>query len=233
MKHARLRFPSAALLAVFAAFWGCRSAGGSGFKETQGFMDFEVRGSISDQWSYFVNHQSKVRDRAPEYYVWHFKAGVRYRPVSWLRLAVDHRYQEERGGHDWGRERRTTLEATPAIRLGNWRFSSRNQMECRDFESPKTDRWRYRNQFTAEHPLPFWGLSGYVSEEPHYDFEANRWNKHRVTVGISRKMTSWLSGKLYYRWDIVEQSKNPGHWDKTQIFGIALVADLDRLLERG
>jgi hypothetical protein len=45
-------------------------------------------------------------------------------------------------------------------------------------------------------------------------------------------VSPWLSAKLYYRWDVVEQSKNQGHWDKIQIIGIALVADLDRLLER-
>lgn len=230
MKKVSLRV-AGGLLAVLS-LCVCGVVRGDDFAETEGFLDFEVRAALSDQWSYFVNHQSKIRDRSPEYYTWHFKAGVRYKPVSWLQLAVDHRYQEERTGEEWEHEHRTTLEATPAIRLGNWRFSSRNQMEYRDLESPKVDRWRYRNQFMAEHPLPFWGLTGYVSEEPHYDFELNRWCKHRITVGVARKLTSWLSGKLYYRWDIVEQTKNQGHWDNVQIVGIALVADLDRLLER-
>jgi hypothetical protein len=77
-----------------------------------------------------------------------------------------------------------------------------------DFESPKVDRWRYRNELKAAHPLPFWMVGAYISEEPQYDFEVNRWSKHRATVGLTRKINAWLSADLYYRWDIIEQSKH-------------------------
>ena len=229
MKHVCSR--AGILLALGLSFPACHLARGTEIEETQGFADFEVRKALGGDWSCFVNHQAKIRDDDPEYFLWHLKLGLRYQPVSWLQLAVDHRYQEERGAGEWFREHRTTLEGTPSIRLGKWRLSSRNRMEHRDFESPKVDRWRYRNQLMAEHPLPFWGLKGYASEEPHYDFELDRWCKHRITVGVSRKVCAWLSAKLYYRWDVIERSKEPGEWDTTEIVGVAFVADLDRLLE--
>ncbi len=222
----------AARACIFAAMAMafCLSARGEDFKKTQGFMDIEVRGGLGRNWSYFFNHQSKVQDEDPAYFLWHLKGGIRYKPVSWLQLAVDHRYQEYRIRDEWLRESRSTFEATPRIKLGKWKLSSRNRMEYRDFDSPIPDRWCYRNQLKAEHPLPFWSLAAYVSEEPQYDFKKERWHKHRITAGLSRKVCSWLSAKLYYRWDVIEQSKNHGEWDTIQIFGIKLVTDLDRLV---
>ncbi len=180
-------------------------------------------------WSYFINQQFKVQDEDYWYSLWCLRGGIRYKPVSWLRLAVDHRYQEYRKKNDWLRESRSTFEAKPHINLGKWKLSSRNRMEYRDFDSPITDRWRYRNQLKAEHPLPFWSLAAYVAGEPQYDFETGRWSKHRITAGLSRKINPWLSAKLYYRWDVIEQYDNHGEWDTTQIFGIKVVANLDRL----
>lgn len=199
------------------------------FKETQGFFDIEVNTQLADKWSIFLNHQSKVQDNDPEYFLWHMRGGVRYEIASWLQAAVDHRYQEERRP-DWLRESRSTIELTPRTKIGKWKLSSRNRMEYRDFEGTKPDRWRYRNQFKLAHPLPLWELTGYVSEEPQYDFEQDRWSKHRITAGVSRKVARGTKLNLYYRWDVIEDSKSHGDWDTTQIFGLKLVMDLDRLM---
>ena len=207
----------------------CQPASGEEFEESQLFLDLEAHGDLSDRLSYFVNHQSKMRDDDDAYFLWHLKGGIRYEAATWLQLALDHRYQDDRAKGDWLQESRSTLEATPHIKLGGWNLSSRNRMEYRDFEGSKPDRWRYRNQLKVAHALPFWGLSAYVSEEPQYDFEKSRWYKHRATAGLSRKMTDWLKLSLYYRWDIIEQSKDHGHWDTNQIVGIKMVVDLDGL----
>lgn len=204
---------------------------GEQIAETQGFMDLEARGSLTERWGYFLNHQSKVRDEEPEYFLYHIKGGLRYKAAPWLDFALAQRYEEsrERGKDDWGREYRTEFDTTPRLALGSWTLASRNRIEYRDFASPKIDRWRYRNELKVSHPLPFWDLGGYVSEEPQYDFEVNRWSKHRATVGLTRKLNRWLSADVYYRWDIIEQSKDEGEWDNVQIIGVKLVIDIDRL----
>jgi hypothetical protein len=102
-------------------------------------------------------------------------------------------------------------------------------MEYRDFGDSKPDRWRYRNRLKAARALPFGGLSAYVSEEPQYDFEKSRWYKHRMTAGLSRKMTDRLKPSLYYRRDTIEESGNHGHWDTIQVGGISMVLGLDGL----
>lgn len=202
---------------------------GDDFKETQGFFDIEVNKKPAPKWSVFVNHQSKVQEDDPEYFLWHIRGGVRYEVASWLQAAIDHRHQEDRDKGDWVREARSTIELTPRTKLGKWKFSSRNRMEYRDFEGTKPDRWRYRNQLKLAHPFPLWELTGYVSEEPQYDFEQDRWSKHRITAGMSRKVARGTKLNLYYRWDLIEDSKSHGDWDTTQIFGLKLVMDLDGL----
>lgn len=208
------------------AMFLCASVMADGFKDSQAFADIELQRSLSDTWSYFLAHQSKARDEGPAYFLWHIKGGVRYEATRWLRLAAAHRYEEARCDHDWLRESRSTLEGTAKHIRGRWKLSSRNRMEYRDFEGAKPDRWRYRNELRATHMLAAWDLSAYIAEEPQYDFEAERWSKHRMTAGLSRKLASWLKGSVYCRWDVVEQSDNHGAWDTTQIVGIKLVANM-------
>ena len=202
------------------------------FKETQGFFDFEINKKLAPNWSVFLNHQSKIQDNDPEYFLWHMRGGVRYEVAPWLRAAIDHRHQEDRDKGDWIREGRSTLELTPKVKLGGWALSSRNRMEYRDFEGAKPDRWRYRNEIKAAHALPFWDLSGYLSEEPQYDFEQDRWSKHRITAGVSREVACGTKLQLYYRWDVIEDSKAHGSWDTTQIFGLKLVMNMDALVKK-
>ncbi|TFH12082.1 MAG: DUF2490 domain-containing protein, partial [Lentisphaerales bacterium] len=168
----------------------------------------------------------------PSYFVWHLKTGIRHVPVTWLNLAVDHLHEETRTKENWSRELRTSFQFTPRIRSGQWTIKDRNRFEYGNFESPKDDRWRYRNSLMLSHPLPCLSCSGYVSEECYYDFWAERWPKYRTTIGIKSKTTSWLDMDLYCRWDVIEDSTNYDDWDSVQIIGIKLAVDTDRLTSR-
>lgn len=202
--------------------------GSAAIEETQGFFDMEVCHGVSPTWSMFVSHQSKVRDDDPAYFLWHAKIGIRHEWAPWLSSALAHRYEECRAGGDWVRESRSELDLTPRLQFGRLTVSDRNRIEYRDFDSSKVDRCRYRNELKVAVPVPIWHMTCYVSEEPQYDFEADRWSKHRLTAGLSRKATNWLKVSVYYRWDLVEQSLNHGEWDAVQIVGVKLIADTDR-----
>lgn len=199
----------------------------SDIKANQGFLDIEARTRLTDQWSSFLNHQSKIQDQSPDYFLWHMKAGLRYQPVSWLQLAAAHRYQEDRTQDNWERESRSEFDITPSMSLNGWKLSSRNRFEYREFDCPKSDRWRYRNEFKAAHALGKSPWTGYLAEEPHFDFETNQWSKHRITTGVSRKFRSNLTLNFYYRWDVIERSKQSGQWDITQIFGIKCILNIN------
>lgn len=219
---------STGLLVLLAAcMTGLATVHAGDIGRSQGFFDLEVRKALSERWSVFVNHQSKFQDEDSVYFLWHIKGGLRYEAAYWLQLAADHRHQEDRNEGDWLRESRSTLEATLKTKIGDWKLSSRNRMEYRDFEGGKPDRWRYRNQIKIARGLPLGEVTGYFSEEPQYDFERDRWFKHRITAGVTRPVVRRVKLQLYYRWDVIEQSKQHGNWYITQILGVKLVMDLD------
>jgi hypothetical protein len=174
-----------------------------------------------------VNYQSKVRDDDPEHFLWHVKGVVRYKASKWLCLGLAHRHEEDRSNGDWKREWRSEFEMIPEAALGGWKLTSRNRFEYRDFESPKEDLWRYRNEFKAAHTLITPGLAGYVSEEPMYDFETQQWSKHRLTTGLDRRISRRVRLSVYYCWDIIKKTGRHEKWDTTQIFGVKLIFDLD------
>ncbi|MFA6687046.1 MAG: DUF2490 domain-containing protein [Desulfuromonas sp.] len=199
------------------------------FAATQAFSDIELNKTLTEKDRGFVNLQSKFQDEEPEWFRWHVKAGIRHKFNKWAVLQLAHRYQKDRFKGSWIRESRSEVQITFRKKQGPWGFSSRNRFEFRDFASPKSDTWRYRNQFKVSRSLPWEGVSIYVSEEPQYDFELKRWYKHRVTAGVKFPVCTGVTASTYYRWDIKEQKDDKHTWDKYQIFGFKLRVNLDAL----
>jgi|GEM_PF-2394654 hypothetical protein len=199
------------------------------FAATQAFSDLELSKALTEKDRVFVNLQSKFQDEEPEWFRWHVKAGIRHKFNRLAVLQLAHRYQKDRSKGSWIRESRSEVQITFRKKQGPWGFSSRNRLEFRDFASPKSDTWRYRNQFKVSRSLPWEGVSIYVSEEPQYDFELKRWYKHRVTAGVKFPVCTGVTASTYYRWDIKEQKDDKHTWDKYQIFGFKLRVNLDAL----
>jgi hypothetical protein len=77
-----------------------------------------------------------------------------------LGLAAAQRYQDSRASGEWVRELRSELDVVPRLTTGRWKLSSRNRIECRDFESPLPDRWRYRNRLMVSRAFSSLGFAG-------------------------------------------------------------------------
>jgi hypothetical protein len=96
------------------------------------------------------------------------------------------------------RENRLHFDLGFQAALGNFLLTDRNRVERRMF--PKVDYFRYRNRLAIEHPLEAGRirLRAFVYDEFFYDGLLEKWSRNRIAVGVTRKMSNFLSMDFYY-----------------------------------
>jgi hypothetical protein len=95
-------------------------------------------------------------------------------------------------------ENRLMFTGTVRWPVGRFTFIDRNQIERR-LRRP-INSTRYRNRLQIEHPVKISGsvFQPYISDEVFYDWNLHAWVRNRFAVGVSKALTRWLTGELYY-----------------------------------
>ena len=125
--------------------------------------------------------------------------GFNYKAWKYVTLHELYLHREAKPPH--GRpehEDRLTFGATLRVPIRKFTLLDRNWFERR-WRSPQVDAWRYRNRIQLEHPFKInkAKFTGFVSDEPFYDWSQHAWVRNRFAVGASHVFNKHFTGDLF------------------------------------
>ncbi len=116
-------------------------------------------------------------------------------------------YQPFRGRSDL--EHQFRFAATLEKKWTNFSIADRNQIEYR-IRNSRQDSVRYRNRLRFNYPILKNGkeiITPFVSTEPYYEFQTNKFSHNELFIGIGRKFNPNFSADFFYL--LVNDRSNP------------------------
>lgn len=128
-------------------------------------------------------------------------ASIEYRFSNFFRLTSGYLYQKAaplRIGKNY--ESRFVIAGTFDRKAGDVNLRSRIMAE-RKFRNSRADTTNYRFLLQAGIPIKYNKkelFAPYIANEPYYDTLSNTWSRNEFKVGLTRKLTTRLTGDIYY-----------------------------------
>ncbi len=177
---------------------------------------------IHKDWKITFAEEFWLGDDAGKLYYQHSDIGFVYKSLAdWIEMGFNYRQVFQKDGKDkWRQENRPHLNVTLKGKLLGLDLSDRSRFEYRDRENKK-DLWRYRNKVTVKFPLELTSLKlqPYLADEVFVNFDEEDFNRNRLYVGLSLKLSKNIEAEVYY---LRQSSEYGGEWEDINVLGTQL-----------
>jgi len=139
---------------------------------------------------------------------------------GWLKLSgavkTAHAQTDDRDG--WIHETRPHLNAAIFSKLFGLDMANRSRLAYRDIDD-EDNLWRFRHKVRFTRPVALTPLEikPYVADEIFYNFNADRFNGHRLQAGLFVPLHKKIRLELFYFWHIHKEDDND--WCDVNVIG--------------
>lgn len=205
-----------------------------------------VSGKFDNGVTIKMEEELKYGDSASEFWDEETALVLGYKVNDWLKSAVGYKVVQERknktvvtpkttsggsvsyasvgdGDHYWQNEERPFADLIFSHKISGWGLSDRTRFECRMKDDGGDDYLRFRNRIKVKTPWKFSSLkmNPYAAWEVFFEDKdslsgSDKWDRHRIYVGVSTKLSELISGGLYY----LAQLDHSNDWKQTNVAGL-------------
>ena len=187
----------------------------------QYWHQYQLSVAMPKSTKFLISGQQRLRDNFSESFHADIETGLLWKPLSYLEAGPFFKYQREKTAKgDHINENRYSVELSLTPKWRKFTLKDRNRFEYRNRNT--TDGWRYRNQIKVSFRFPARKieLEPYLSEEIFYDFDAQKFNQSRASVGLTTHLHKHVSVSLFY---LLQSKKTGSNWREDHVLGSQLV----------
>lgn len=184
--------------------------------DTQYWNELILKPALAPRTEVEIASEQKMVDDMKDFGLINLTVEPAFTLAQGLIIGPGYRYEREREEGEWLVENRYWCHASIKRAWGDWKGRFKATLEYRDLE--EGDGWRLRTKFKLQHPLNIAGRKAalFLSDEPFYDFQAERWNQNRAAAGWSSDLAENLELTVYY----MNVAKDGGDdWGETHVAG--------------
>lgn len=168
----------------------------------------------------YLKNENRFNEDIENHSVWNWDAGVSF-PVpglkGWSLMPVYRNVTKEVNSRGESHENRYYFDLSHRwkdVASSGWELAFRLRYELRDVDSRDDILERLRPKLTMSHALPVKlgdkPIGFYLSEEPFYDFDDDRWNRNRAGAGFKLPVHKNMNLTLGYQ---IESDRKGKDWD--------------------
>lgn len=192
--------------------------------DLQNWNGFSLKKKINEKVDFIWIPAFRLRDNISELFYWESNQGLSFKINKHLDVATQYRFNNtQKINNSWIKEQRFELQPTVKWKLGGLKFSDRNRIAYRIIDGK--EKWRYRNRIKFEKAIKIKNkeISPFISNEFFYDFNQNKYNQNRFSVGFSKKISNNTGFDIYYMY---RSDKKGEDWPGANIIGTAFKISL-------